>query len=255
MNEFGLIGKTLGHSFSAGYFAKKFEKLQLKNYSYQNFELDSISQLPALLAAHPFLVGLNVTIPYKEQILPFLQRLTPEAKQIGAVNTVFIRKFSSPNQSPLLIGHNTDVAGFELTLKPHLNQQLKQHTAVVFGSGGASKAVSYVLAKAGIDFVIASRNPIGAQVSYEEVNALNFELPRLFINTTPLGMSPFTTDVPPIDLYSLGRQHVVIDLIYNPEETLLLQEAKKRGAITQNGLVMLHGQAEASWNFWTSSSR
>lgn len=241
MRQFGLLGKTLTHSFSKQYFTEKFKKQNLSNCRYELYELDSIQQFSALLNDVEF-SGLNVTIPYKEKVLPYLDELDPVVDNIKACNTIAFKNNK-------LIGFNTDVFGFEKSLIPFLAPT--QSSALILGNGGASKAVQYVLKKRSIPFFIASRRPNKAQeVDYSELDAKTIARFKLIINTTPLGMFPNTEEMPKVDFSLLTKDHLVYDLIYQPAETLFLKEAKKKGASILNGLSMLRLQAEASWKIW-----
>ena len=244
--EYGLIGKSLGHSFSKTYFTAKFEEAE-SDETYENFELSSIRDFPELLKSRD-LKGLNVTIPYKEDIIPFLNKLSPEAKQIGAVNTV---KFEENGQ---LIGHNTDAFGFHQSIKPFLRGDC--HRALILGTGGASKAVQYVLEGIGIDCFFISRNPKGErQYSYSEINENMVSTMGLIVNTTPLGTSPNIDECPDFPFEFLTENHHVYDLIYNPEKTKFLHFSEMNGATIQNGYQMLIHQAEKAYEIWNSSSR
>jgi len=245
MRQYGLLGKTLTYSFSRGYFSKKFEREGIADSAYSNFELDSIDEFPQLLKQKPNLVGLNVTIPYKESVLQFLDELSPEAQAIGAVNTIAFAKTG-------LIGYNTDAIGFRLLLEPLMNDRLLQQPALVLGTGGASKAIRYVLAKAGFDYRLVSRSPRSGQISYKEASEVLFH-PRLVVNTTPVGTWPDEELAPPLAFEGFTSDHALIDLIYNPAQTRLMREAARRGAQTSNGLQMLHGQAEAAWEVWKNT--
>ncbi|MCH2215534.1 MAG: shikimate dehydrogenase [Flavobacteriales bacterium] len=240
MKRYGLIGKTLSHSFSKGYFTKKFESEAIEA-SYENFELDTMENIQEVFQL-PNLFGLNVTIPYKEEIIPYLDRLDPIAESIGAVNTV--RFFGGQT-----IGYNTDVIGFENSLKPFLEHGMER--ALVLGTGGASKAVIHVLKKIGLDVLKVSRNPGGnSQISYEECNENAVKWHRLIVNTTPLGTSPNVDDLPAIAYEGITSNHLLYDLIYNPEKTRFLAEGESKGATILNGLSMLKIQAESSWEIW-----
>ena len=240
MKRYGLIGKTLSHSFSKGYFTKKFESEAIEA-SYENFELDTMENIQEVFQL-PNLFGLNVTIPYKEEIIPYLDRLDPIAESIGAVNTV--RFFGGQT-----IGYNTDVIGFENSLKPFLEHGMER--ALVLGTGGASKAVIHVLKKIGLDVLKVSRNPGGnSQISYEECNEDAVKWHRLIVNTTPLGTSPNVDDLPAIAYEGITSNHLLYDLIYNPEKTRFLAEGESKGATILNGLSMLKIQAESSWEIW-----
>ncbi len=245
MREFGLIGKSLSHSFSKFYFDSKFEKLQLKDCSYSLFELNQIEDLDALLRKHKSLQGLNVTIPYKEQAISFTTELSETAKHINAINTLQFK-------GDKIIGHNTDVIGFKESLKPFLAYHHQR--ALVFGSGGASKAICYVLEQLSIPYYLVSRaaKESNQVITYNELDKKALASFQILINTTPLGMYPQENEMPSVDLSMIGEKHLVFDLIYNPKETKLLKEAKKRGALCVNGLSMLKLQAEASWKIWNA---
>lgn len=239
MKRFGLLGRDLSHSASRAYFTEKFRRAGLSDHLYQNFELAQIAELPALLDRYPDLVGLNVTIPYKQAVIPFLEALSPAARAIGAVNTLVCR--------PSLTGHNTDAAGFWTSLAPHLQPHHRQ--ALVLGTGGASRAVVYALRQKEIPTRCVSRHPEGDQLSYPEAAQLLPEYP-LLVNTTPVGTAPADEARPSLALHGLGPQHLVMDLIYNPPQTALLKAARARGAQTLNGRSMLEAQAEAAWQLW-----
>lgn len=236
---YGLLGKSLTHSFSQAYFTKKFMELDV-NAEYKNFEIESIQDLPNLLDNNN-LAGLNVTNPYKEVILEFLDELSEEAKAIGAVNTILFRQNKK-------IGFNTDVYGFHQMIKPFL---LNTHEkALVIGNGGASKAVVYVLKSIGIEVLIAARNPKFGEFHIHEINDLMVKFCGLIVHTTPVGTFPNIHDCLEFPFSGIGNQHLVVDLIYNPETTKFLEKAKEQGATTLNGLTMLYQQAEQSWNLW-----
>ncbi|MCE3229194.1 MAG: Shikimate dehydrogenase [Bacteroidetes bacterium] len=241
---FGLIGKTLSHSFSKEYFELKFLELKLKDHSYKNFELDNIEGFSLVVQGNPHLKGLNVTIPYKESIIPFLDELTPDAKEIGAVNCIEFR-------DKKLIGHNTDHYGFKQSIKPFLEPQHER--ALILGTGGSSKAVAYALESVGVEVYYVSTSKKGPKIfSYEQLNGYMFESFKLIINTTPVGMFPDVHECPAIPYQYLTEQHLCYDLIYNPTETLFLETSKKHGAVTMNGLSMLKLQAEKSWIIWNT---
>lgn len=243
MRLYGLIGYPLKNSFSENYFNQKFNTLGL-DAQYRNFPLADISEFQELLHKQPSLSGLNVTIPYKETIIPFLDELSPEAEQIGAVNTI---QFLNGK----LIGHNTDVVGFEKSILPVL-KPWHQH-ALILGSGGAAKAVAFVLKKLGLNYHIVSRNPeVG--ITYDELDKPFIRAHQVIINCTPLGMFPNVDEFPLIPYEFITALHLAHDLIYLPEETLFLKQAKQHGAVTKNGLVMLHQQAEKAWQIWNNSA-
>jgi len=245
-NTYGLIGKKLSHSFSPIFFEDKFKKLGL-DAEYQLFELDDISEFPELLSKYPNLKGLNVTVPYKIKVLPFLNELDDIANQTESVNTIQIR---TKNGKPVLKGFNTDVKGFEQTLFP-LIENRKSIKAMILGTGGSANAVAFVLDKLGIDFVFVSRNPIQPnQINYSEITEEILETHKLIIQTTPLGMFPEVKNSPNIPYKLLAANHILYDLVYNPSETLFMKFGKQNGAAVCNGLSMLEMQADAAWNIW-----
>ena len=243
MRLFGLIGYPLSHSFSKKYFTQKFEEEGLNNCRYENFSIPSVNELKKVLEKNPDLTGLNVTIPYKEKIIPFLDVSSIIIKQIGACNCIKIIEGK-------LHGYNTDVIGFEKTLDIKLLPHHKK--ALVLGSGGASKAVQFVLRKKGIEFIVISRSNNSTTLSYENLNSKIIHEHLLIINTTPLGMQPLTELYPSIPYFNLTTQHYLYDLIYNPEKTIFLQKGEMMGAAIQNGAEMLVIQAEESWKIWNT---
>ncbi len=242
MRYFGLIGEKLGHSFSRRHFTEKFAREGIAA-QYELYELASVAELPALWERVP-LTGLNVTIPYKEQVIPYMDELAPEAAAVGAVNTVLFREGKR-------YGYNSDVYGFRESLL-HFLKGKTVNRALVLGTGGAAKAVRYVLEQLHLrEIRSVSRSPKGPnQFAYEELPSLNWKDWPLIINTTPLGMAPHTDLFPDLPYQQLSPDHFAFDLIYNPPETLFMQKAAARGAQTQNGLEMLLLQAEGSWRFW-----
>ena len=239
MHKFGLVGKNISYSFSKTYFSKKFSDLHLEDHQYCNFDIASIDDFPTIIAEE--LKGLNVTIPYKEQLFNFLDELDQTAKKIGAVNTIKISKGK-------LKGFNTDVYGFEESLKPFLQ---KHHTnALVLGTGGASKAVNFVLKKLKIKSTIVSRNPVKNQISYQDITKKIIDKHCIIINCTPLGTFPNVEKYPAIPYQYITDNHLLYDLIYNPDKTSFLSKGEKRGATISNGLKMLELQAEKSWEIW-----
>ncbi len=242
MNLYGLIGYPLSHSFSQRYFTEKFERENILHSEYRSFPLSSITQFPALLKAHPELRGMNVTIPYKEAILPYLDALDDTAAAIGAVNTIaFV--------DGRLIGYNTDAYGFSQSLKPFLKPAHER--ALILGTGGASRAVAYVLKQLGVQVFFASRKANGDNVmEYKTINEHVLNACKLVVNTTPLGMWPNVAECPDIPYEYITDQHLLYDLVYNPETTSFLAKGKQQGANTVNGLSMLHLQAEKAWEVW-----
>jgi shikimate dehydrogenase len=239
--HYGIIGYPLEHSFSPAYFRKKFSDLQIQAF-YDAYPLQDISMFDRFMAAHPGLRGLNVTIPHKETVLPMLHEIDETVVVTGAANCITIRDGYRK-------GYNTDVTGFAQSIIP----LLKPHhtTALVLGNGGGSRAVRYVLTQLGIPWTIVSRRPARNVLSYESLTPAVVAANPLIVNTTPLGMYPHTDDVPPIPWEGIGAQHLLYDLIYNPEETVFLRHARMRGATTKNGFEMLILQAEANWEIWT----
>jgi len=241
MRQFGLIGFPLDHSFSQRYFTEKFEQEGIDDCEYRSFPLSSLAQFDALLAEHPRLCGLNVTIPYKEQIIPHLHQLDAHAEKIGAVNTIV---FDGDRR----IGYNTDWIGFRDSLKPHLNHSIKK--ALVLGTGGSSKAVCYALEQTGIDYQLVGRMATEDIIAYPDLTPELIQQYQLIINCTPLGTFPDTDSYPPIPYESLAPHHLLFDLVYNPPVSRFLQFGKSRGAGIVNGHDMLIRQAEASWEIW-----
>jgi shikimate dehydrogenase len=251
VKQLGLIGYPLGHSFSKKYFTQKFENEGLTgSWYYELYPIERIELLADLLKNTPNLVGLNVTIPYKEQILPYLDDLNDEAKEIEAVNCI---KIISTQNGKQLRGYNTDVYGFEQSLL-ELIGDIRDFKALILGTGGAAKAVKYILIKLKIPYQTVSRQAIGTAIAYEDITDEMIKNHRLIINTTPLGMTPKADTYPPILYESIDNQHFMYDLVYNPEDTLFLQYGKARGAKTMGGLAMLYGQAEKAWAIWNDDS-
>jgi shikimate dehydrogenase len=237
---YGIIGYPLLQTFSPGYFNKKFEELGVHDI-YEKFPLDKIEDLKQVLAQHPDLKGMNVTIPYKQEVIALLDELDETAKQIGAVNTISIKNGK-------LKGYNTDAIGFINSLKPLLKPQ--HNKALILGTGGASKAVAYALKQLNISYQFVSRNAKEGYLSYPDLDKAIIDDHKLIINTTPLGMVPQENTSPDIPYASLSAEHLLYDLIYYPEETLFLKKGKENGACIKNGYEMLIGQAEAAWEIW-----
>ena len=242
LHLFGLLGKNISYSFSSGYFNEKFEVSALINYRYQNFDIQSIEDFPAILKLHR-LRGMNVTIPYKEEIIPFLDEIDTEAQEIGAVNTI---KFL---ESGKLKGFNTDVFGFQNSIEPLLEEHHKK--ALILGTGGASKAIAFALQKMNINFNFVSRNPKAEnEILYSNLTEEIITSSKIIINSTPLGTFPETDLCPQIPYQYITSKHLLFDLIYNPDVTTFLQKGKNMGANIKNGLEMLELQAEKSWQIW-----
>ena len=243
MRLFGLLGYPLSHSFSQKYFTDKFAALGLTDHVYENFSLPSIDELTAVLAAKTDLCGFNITIPYKKQVIAFLDDASEVVKAIGACNCVQIKNGKRT-------GYNTDVVGFEQSLLPFL--KTKHTKALILGTGGASAAVAYVLAKRGIAVQYVSRNTGTGAIAYSDLDAGILSTHHLIINCTPLGMYPNVEECPAIPYELLTPEHHLYDLIYNPAETKFLAKGKAQGATIQNGQEMLVLQAEESWRIWNS---
>ncbi|MGH2666346.1 shikimate dehydrogenase family protein [Flavobacterium sp.] len=245
MKKLGLLGKSIGYSFSRNYFSDKFKNEGLANiFIYENYEIDSIEKFSDIFKSNPDLVGLNVTIPYKEAVIPFLDELSENARQIGAVNTIKI----TPEGK--LIGYNTDYFGFLQSLKPLLK---KHHTkALLLGTGGAAKAVAYGLNEIGIDSKFVSRQSGENCITYDELTNEVFQECQIIINCTPLGTFPKIELFPDIPYHFLTQNHIAFDLIYNPEKTEFLKKAENKGAVIKNGYEMLVFQAEKAWKIWNN---
>ena len=244
MDKYGLIGYPLGHSFSISYFNEKFSNEGLDSI-YENYEIPSIDNLIEIIATNHELKGLNVTIPYKEKILPFLDMITPEAQAIGAVNVVKIIRKGNKIQ---LKGYNSDVIGFTQSIEPLLDKQHKK--ALILGTGGASKAVDYGLKSLGIETQFVSRRKSDYSIDYSELTPDIIKKYKIIVNCTPCGMFPKTDDCPNIPYEGIGEGHLLYDLLYNPDETLFMRKGLEHGATVKNGLEMLLLQAFASWKFW-----
>ncbi len=236
----GLIGYPLTHSFSKKYFTEKFERENIEGWQYELFPLERIEDLPDLLNQQPSIVGLNVTIPYKEAVIPYLDEVD-ESAAFGAVNTIKIIDGK-------LLGFNTDVYGFEVSLKP----MLKAHhqAALILGTGGAAKAVASVLERLGIAYQYVSRTPSEGQISYKNIDKNTINKHTLIVNTTPLGMYPNVANCPDLPYEMLTDEHILYDLVYNPNVTTFLKKGKKHKSCVKNGLEMLYLQAERAWEIW-----
>lgn len=245
MRVFGLIGNPISQSLSPQFFQQKFEREGLKDIVYQLFPITTIDQFPFLIEKEKHLVGLNVTHPYKESILPYLHRLTKEAQSIGAVNTIGIKREGDHIE---MIGHNTDCEGFGILLD-QLGKPLPER-ALVLGTGGAAKAVVYALHQRGVKVAQVSRDAQRGDYTYESLSPSVIENHLMIVNATPVGMGVESQSCVPLPYSSISRQHILIDLIYNPEVTVFMQKGAMQGAKTYNGKTMLMEQAEASWRFW-----
>lgn len=243
MKRYGLIGFPLGHSFSKKYFTQKFESENLSDCSYELFPIPSINELPSLITSTPFLKGLNVTIPYKQQVLEYVTEKSDTVKDIGAANTIKIIDGE-------LIAYNTDVIGFEKSFVNKLKPIHKK--ALVLGTGGSSKAVQFVLNKLGIEFLLISHSqqPSGNIINYSMIDERIMHDHLVIINCTPVGMSPNNNEYPQLPYQFVSNQHYLFDLVYKPEKTMFLQKGEQKGAAIQNGYEMLIIQAEESWKIW-----
>lgn len=244
MKTFALVGRNISYSFSRKYFAEKFAKEQIPDCEYVNFDIPTIEALSALICATPTLVGMNVTIPYKEAVLPLLDQQSEELVAIKACNTIKILP------SGQLKGYNTDYIGFRDSLVPYLKPH--HNRALILGTGGASKAVAFALSQLGIPYQLVSREASAAALSYHELTKEVIQSHFLIVNTTPLGTSPKTEEFPPIPYQWITREHLLYDLIYNPEKTTFLAKGEVQGATILNGYPMLVLQAEAAWKIWNS---
>jgi len=244
MKIFGLIGKNIAYSFSQKYFLDKFQKEKINDCLYKNFDIPNSTYFPQIIKKNKNLKGLNITIPYKQEIIPYLDKLSRKAEEIGAVNCVKITKKNK------LKGYNTDIYGFKKTLLPLLQPH---HThALILGKGGAAKAVAYTLTKLNIHYKYVSRNPQESDFSYHDLSKNVILQHTLLINCTPLGTFPDIEDFPKINYSNLSNKHLAFDLIYNPIQSKFLRLAKENGATTKNGYDMLVFQAEKSWEIWNN---
>ena len=234
--NFGLVGKRLSHSFSKDFFTQKFKKLNFKSYNYENYEIDNLDKLKELIKKNQ-LCGLNVTIPFKQKIIKHLDEIEFNAKKINSVNTIKV-------ENNKLIGYNSDIQGFENSFIPIIGKRQK---ALVLGNGGASKAVQFVLKKNKIKFIIVSRS---GNKKFEDITNSDIISSQIIINTTPLGMYPDINTYPNIPYHALSSNHLIYDLVYNPEETIFIKKAKEKNCLVINGLEMLINQANISWEIW-----
>lgn len=242
MRKFGLIGRTLKHSFSANYFADKFEREGIDDCSYSLFELETIEEIHSLLEREPDLCGFNITIPYKQQIFPYLDSIDVDAERIGAVNCVTI-------QDGKLKGYNADIVGLRTSMAELLGGAYINR-ALVLGTGGASSAVQYMLGEMGVEFELVSRDPHKSTITYDTISAEDISRADLIINTTPLGTFPDIDSAPSLPYAFVSPSHYLFDLVYNPPLTQFLSYGQQRGAKTLNGQTMLVAQAEESWRIW-----
>lgn len=245
MEKYGLIGYPLGHSFSKTYFNQKFEAENI-DAEYLNFEIPDIKDFKNVLKENPDLRGLNVTLPYKTQVIPYLDELDEDARQIGAVNVIRFTKGLFGKTK--LKGYNSDLIGFKQSIEPLLKESHQK--ALILGTGGASKSVYVGLKQLGIDSVFVSRTPKEFGITYEEITPKTMQQYTVIVNTTPVGMYPHINEYPDIPYDLLTPDHLLYDLLYNPDETLFMQKGKEKGAVVKNGLEMLLLQAFAGWEIW-----
>ena len=244
MDKYGLIGNPLGHSFSVSYFNEKFASEGI-DAEYINFEIPTIDALPEVLASNPELKGLNVTIPYKQKVMSFLDSISPEARAIGSVNVI---KVTNKGDNVYLKGFNSDVIGFTKSIEPMIERFHKK--ALILGTGGAAKAINYGLKSLGLETLFVSRYERPGTIQYKRITPEVVKEYNVIVNCTPCGMYPHTDTCPELPYEALDDHNLLYDLIYNPDETLFLYQGRKQGASVKNGLEMLLLQAFASWNFW-----
>lgn len=249
MKKYGLIGFPLKHSFSSGFFNEKFGREEI-HAEYLNFEIDDIQKVEAIISDNPHLKGLNVTIPYKESILPFLDEISEVAQKIGAVNVVKIKR-SEKTDKPILKGYNTDYIGFKNSIQPLLNPEIHQY-GLILGTGGASKAVAQALSDIGIEWKYVSRSKDINRFTYEELDETIIARHTVIVNASPIGTFPHIDESPAIPYQFLTPNHLLYDLVYNPAETQFLKNGKRKGATIKNGYEMLQLQALAAWEIWSN---
>ena len=246
MDKYGLIGYPLGHSFSISYFNQKFEDENI-NAVYENFEIDSIDQLTEIIDRNPNLCGLNVTIPYKEKVINYLDKISPEARAIGAVNVI---RITHEKGETVLKGFNSDVIGFTLSIEPMLERYHKK--ALILGTGGAAKAINYGLKSLGLETLTVSRSEKHGTIQYKDITPDVIKEYNVIVNCTPSGMYPHTEECPDLPYDAMDSRNILYDLIYNPDETMFMKKGLAKGASVKNGLEMLLLQAFKSWEFWNS---
>ena len=246
MDKYGIIGYPLGHSYSRGFFTDKFQKEKI-DAQYLNFPIPSAEQLREVVAENPELRGLNVTLPYKQAVIPMLDELSDEAREIGAVNVIRVRR---KNGIPFLKGFNSDIIGFMNSIRPLLKPNHRK--ALILGTGGASRAVRVGLERLGIDWTYVSQTPAKGRFTYEELTPEILQNYQVVVNCSPVGMYPNKDACPAIPYEALTPGHLLFDVVYNPEETLFMKRGAEQGAVVKNGLEMLYLQAVASWEFWNS---
>ena len=250
MDKYGLIGYPLGHSFSISYFNQKFTDEGI-NARYENFEIQSIDMLTEILDRNPNLRGLNVTIPYKEKVIEFLDSISPEARAIGAVNVI---RVTHQGNTTLLKGFNSDVIGFTKSIEPMIDKKWHQK-ALILGTGGASKAINYGLKSLGLETVFVSRYERPGTIQYNKITPEVVKEYNVIVNCTPVGMFPHTDECPPLPYEAMDHHTILYDLIYNPDQTLFMRRGAEYGADVKNGLEMLLLQAFVSWEFWNGREK
>ncbi len=250
MDKYGLIGYPLGHSFSISYFNQKFADERI-NAKYLNFEIPSIDELPEVIAKHPELRGLNVTIPYKEKVMDFLDSISPEARAIGAVNVI---RVTHEGNKTILKGFNSDVIGFTQSIEPMLDKKWHKK-ALILGTGGASKAINYGLKALGLESVFVSRYERPGTIQYNKITPDVVKEYNVIVNCTPLGMYPHSDECPDLPYEAMDNHTILYDLIYNPDQTLFMRRGAEYGADVKNGIEMLLLQAFASWEFWNGKEK
>lgn len=253
MDTYGLIGFPLKHSFSSQFFSEKFNTEHI-DAEYLNFEIEDVQEIRHVILFNQHLKGLNVTIPYKEKVIPFLDDISPEAAHIGAVNVINIERKPGDMYFYRLTGYNTDAIGFKDSLSPLLNHSVHKK-ALILGTGGASKAVAQALSDLGIEWRYVSRTPGDNRFSYDQLSKKILSDYTIIVNATPVGTFPNVNESPAIPYHYLTPDHLLYDLVYNPEETLFLQKGKGEGATTKNGKEMLRRQALAAWEIWNGSNQ
>jgi len=248
MRQFGLIGYPLSHSFSMKHFTAKFKNENIEDCEYLNFPIETIEKLPSLISQNNDLLGLNVTIPYKEKVIEYLNEIDKTADEIGAVNTIKIKRLKN---RIILTGYNTDAYGFYSSIVPHLKKVHKK--ALILGTGGASKAIAYVFSQLDVNYIFVSRNPRkDNHISYNDLTGDLINKFKIIVNTSPLGTYPDIDECPDIPYEYITGDHLLYDLVYNPEMSRFLEKGSVKGAKTINGLLMLHLQAEKAWEIWNS---
>lgn len=249
MDTYGLIGYPLKHSFSRKYFTEKFQRENI-NAEYLNFEIDNVSLFASIIDCHPQLKGLNITIPYKEKVIPFLHEIDDSAKEIGAINVI---KITRKGEQAELKGYNSDIIGFQNSIAPLINKETHKK-ALILGTGGASKAVKKGLENLGLETIYVSRSPKQGQLQYSDIDKSILLEYTVIVNASPVGTYPDINNAPDIPYHLLTEDNLLYDLVYNPKETLFLKRGKQQGSSVKNGAEMLELQALAAWNIWNNKN-